>query len=83
MVPCDNKEGEIQEDKVIYKEEIAFFFYMNVSTGYQHVIKYNNFVRCIVLSGVHTSKNESYCVRELCPERLNTRSILEPFVSAL
>lgn len=86
MVPCDNEEGEIQEGKVICKEGISFFC-IAVNTGSQHVVKYNNFVRYFVLSsllpGVPTSKNKSYCVSELCPERLNIRSLLEPFVFAL
>lgn len=40
------------------------------------------FVLLSLLSDVHTSKNKSYCVSELCPERLNISSPSEPFVAA-
>ena len=85
MVHCDNEEVEIQEEKVICEE--GMFSSINVSTGYQHAIKIQYFceILCIIkpVTDVHTSKNKSYSVNELSSERLNIRSLLKPFVTAL
>lgn len=84
MVHCDN-ELQIKEERVVCKE--GMFSSISVSTGYQHAIKISYFMRYFVLLNllpdVHTSKNKSYCVNELCSERLNIRSFLKPFVTAL